>query len=78
MSCRSSSRRRLKARQGVGNVIAQTVRVVAEDGSDVPADGESLGEIALRGNNVMLGYYRDEEATHKAAPAAGFAPAISA
>ncbi|MBC2637574.1 MULTISPECIES: acyl--CoA ligase family protein [unclassified Rhodococcus (in: high G+C Gram-positive bacteria)] len=59
---------RLKARQGVGNMISCTVRVIAEDGSDVPADGTTTGQIALRGNNLMLGYLHDPEATLNAVP----------
>jgi fatty-acyl-CoA synthase len=59
---------RLKARQGVGNMITFTPRVIAEDGSDVPADGSTTGQVALRGNNVMLGYFKDPEATAAAAP----------
>ncbi len=54
---------RLKSRQGVANVISQQVRVLDAEGRDVPADGETMGEVALRGNNVMLGYHRDPEGT---------------
>ncbi|NEK85625.1 AMP-binding protein [Blastococcus saxobsidens] len=53
----------LKARQGVGNVVADPLRVVDDGGADVPRDATTVGEIVARGNDVMLGYYRDEQAT---------------
>jgi len=64
-------RARLQSRQGVAMIQADPVRVVElelRDGAlvDVPADGETMGEIVMRGNNVMQGYYRDPDATTKA------------
>ena len=49
-------------------MIAGPVRVVDENGADVPADGRSTGEVAVRGNDVMLGYLHDPEATSAAIP----------
>jgi fatty-acyl-CoA synthase len=53
----------LLGRQGVHYVIASPVRVVDENDRDVEADGMTLGEVLMRGNNVMLGYFRDAEQT---------------
>jgi len=57
---------RLRARQGVPNLLAGELRVVDQQMRDVAADGETLGEVVMRGNVVMKGYFRDEEATEKA------------
>jgi fatty-acyl-CoA synthase len=56
----------LRARQGAPNIIARPLRVLDDDGRDVPADGQAIGEIAVSGNDVMLGYYRDDQATQEA------------
>jgi fatty-acyl-CoA synthase len=51
------------ARQGVPYHVATHLRVVDAEMNDVPADGETLGEVVMRGNNVMKGYFDDEPAT---------------
>lgn len=53
----------LKARQGVELITSGELRVQDDDGADVPADGATVGEIVVRGNVVMAGYYNDPEAT---------------
>jgi fatty-acyl-CoA synthase len=57
---------RLNARQGQGNILSDLVRVVNTEMQDVPRDGATMGEVVMRGNIVMLGYYNQPEATSEA------------
>jgi fatty-acyl-CoA synthase len=59
-------RARLLARQGQAYISSDLVRVVDEEMNDVPQDGAAMGEVIMRGNNVMSGYLADEAATDKA------------
>jgi fatty-acyl-CoA synthase len=53
----------VKARQGVELITSGHLRVVDESDRDVPRDATTVGEIVVRGNAVMEGYYNDPAAT---------------
>jgi fatty-acyl-CoA synthase len=58
---------RIKSRQGVPYIVSRYMDVVdLETMVPVPRDAKTIGEIVMRGNNVMLGYYKDTKATEKA------------
>lgn len=60
---------KIKARQGVPYTTSEFMTVVypgEQEIREVPADGATIGEIVMRGNNVMLGYYKQPESSAEA------------
>jgi fatty-acyl-CoA synthase len=57
----------LQAQQGIAFPMVEDVTVIdRSSNAPVARDGVAQGEIAVRGNTVMAGYYKDTEATEKA------------
>jgi acyl-CoA synthetase (AMP-forming)/AMP-acid ligase II len=62
----SRDRAIIKARQGVELITSGETTVLDDQGNEVPWDGETPGEIVVRGNVVMAGYYNDTEGSAQA------------
>ncbi len=63
----SHNRSTIRSRQGVAYTVCQFLDVLDSNTMEpVPRDGKTIGEVVMRGNVVMLGYYKDPEATRNA------------
>ena len=63
----AEERAKLNARQGVTYHVLEEIMIADPDSMiPVPSDGTTIGEIFMRGNNIMMGYLNDPEATARA------------
>ncbi len=62
----------IKARQGIPHLNAQETKVVDLSMKEVPHDGMTMGEIVMKGNTVMLGYFKDKTLTERSFRAGWF------
>jgi len=53
----------LKTYQGIPGIHATFMRIVDKQMQDIPHDGVTIGEVIMRGNNIMKGYYKDPATT---------------
>ena len=61
----------LKARQG-RRAFGVDLKIIDENGARQPHDGKATGELYVRGNTIVAGYFRNEEASAKALDADGW------
>ena len=63
----SSEKAKKKARQGVPYLVMQDLTIMnPETMQETPKDAETMGEVFMRGNNIMKGYLKNPQATKEA------------
>ncbi|SFE83754.1 long-chain-fatty-acid--CoA ligase [Roseivivax sediminis] len=61
----------LKSKQG-RRIFGVELKIVGEDGARLPHDGEAAGELFVRGNTVVSGYFGNEAASAEALDGEGW------